>query len=764
MLTFPEVLSHQGIVVYPDDEDCNLFYPLQGVPHLRMDAGVPVFRAVFWTDDATGPAASSGAVAGLRGALLNFDVDLAIPTDVLNQVREQIERSGVREQRQRAIERQERERADRLARARGEGVSTASLNIPELGPVRFGSMRVTDGKVVLLTEQGGGFVEWASAGGPPSMIGTNNAAFALRLGAEGAAVWHGALLQDAASIGVRFELEFEARLPSLEIHIWAGSTQSLDVERVYARVVEKHDDGCDENETSRYETTELTETLQEEGLINIEIIKGSAQVSEEHVSKLRSVAIDMMAEKIKEILKSKLSLLSDADRKNSLINVMKQQVNSFAELRLSQRDVITWNAAPQATIASFFKGISQTDRESLMTVVDLANPVVQTLEIEVTAIAEWDADPRIAQVRVSVNYRRSTVQPVKEVLLTKAKPTETLFWRREGRGGEDVTYEAEAFIVGSAQPIRLASGRTNGKIVISLPRLGRFQATFRPHPDTFQGRGSAKITGVEVAYTYKTPGEPDHRSGSIMLVADNLLTGQVIDETTFREINAPLVVSATYFRDGDQPVRLEGTRDLWMPNGIGQMTMPSPWAHKIDVSVQARRIENLARITLELEHSDPASGFRSDAAVMLDEAVEWQASGSLPTPDEHAEKFRWRYTVVGLDDQMVRGPWVDAEGDQALLLPVMAVKLRTQLLDLGGAFAAAIVRLTYRDDMAGFRASHEFFLSAPGQDPMWLIPRTDPNRSTYDVELTLIRTDDGSEVVAPLASHDGANLILRPPA
>ena len=55
MLTFPEVFTHKGVVVYPDDEDPNLYYPCSGRVALRVDSsGRPVFRAVFWTDDASG--------------------------------------------------------------------------------------------------------------------------------------------------------------------------------------------------------------------------------------------------------------------------------------------------------------------------------------------------------------------------------------------------------------------------------------------------------------------------------------------------------------------------------------------------------------------------------------------------------------------------------------------------------------------------------------------------------------------------------------
>src|SRR6478752_6297740 len=97
MLTFPEVLTLDDVVVYPDDDDPNLFYLLSGRPRLRLDAaGKPVFRGLFWTDDASG---TEPGVAGLRGALLNFDVNLAIPDRVKDDLLEEIKRTGVQAQR-----------------------------------------------------------------------------------------------------------------------------------------------------------------------------------------------------------------------------------------------------------------------------------------------------------------------------------------------------------------------------------------------------------------------------------------------------------------------------------------------------------------------------------------------------------------------------------------------------------------------------------------------------------------------------------------
>lgn len=758
MLTFPEVITHEGVVVYPDDEDPNLFYCLQGVPRLRRRDGLPVFRAVFWTDQADG----GESVAGLAGALVNFDVDLSIPQPVLDQIEARIASSGVQQQRQRVMERDERERLDRLARARGEAPDPSQVRVPEIGEVRFGSLRVTEGTVTLLQESEGDFVPWASTGGPPSLIGENNAAFALRLSPVGAAVWHGALRQNAAAIGVRFDLKFEARLPSLQIHIWAGSTQSFSLQREAERVVENRDQGCSDADVERVDTTEIVQSLEEEGLVHIEVIKGQAQISDEHVSQLRNLAMEMISNRVKEILKSRLKGITDEERRSSLIKVVEEEVNAFAELRFTQRDVVEWRAAPQATITDFFNNLNQSQLRELVTVVDLSDPVVSTLEVPIEVVADWDAEPKINNVIVSVEYRSANVEPRKEISLNRTTPRDTLRWRRVGRGNEQLRYEARVFLVGAAEPIELTGGRTNGAITVLVPRMGSFKAVFKAHPDTFLGKGTGKISAVQIDYRYKPVGAEDHRSGSKVIGPDQVNDGVVLQETTFRQIDAPLLVKTTFFRAQEAALEVEGERQLWLRGGESQMQLPAPWPDSLRIAARVPPTPGLREVRLEIEHRDPETGFESDGRILLDEDGEWEGSTTVVQARKEAESFRYRYSVTGAE-QLSMGPWVDSAGDQALVLPVLGVHVRTTLLRLGQEFAIAIVRLRYRDETRGFETSHEFFLTPESEDPVWLVPRVDPNDDRYHVGLLLIRAEDSSEVVVPEAEASGVNLLLRPP-
>ena len=84
MITVPIVLNHKDIAVYPDDQDCNLFYYIRTTPRIRkLENGIPVFSGLFWTDDATG---KMDSVAGLAGGWINFDANLGFTEEEENEL------------------------------------------------------------------------------------------------------------------------------------------------------------------------------------------------------------------------------------------------------------------------------------------------------------------------------------------------------------------------------------------------------------------------------------------------------------------------------------------------------------------------------------------------------------------------------------------------------------------------------------------------------------------------------------------------------
>jgi hypothetical protein len=759
--TLPSVLSHPDAEVLPDDRDINLYHLVPNVPHLRVDKGVPVFRGLFWANRLNGGSPTDGP---LGGALLNFDVNLDIRPEVQEEIRKQLEASGVQQQRQEEMLREERERVERMARATGQ--APAAPHVPAIGPIRFGSIEYLSGNVVLLVEKEGDFVKWSSAGGPPSLMGSNNAAFALRLSSQAAEIWYQGLEQDATAISLRYELKFQVSLPSLDIHIWAGSSEHFEIERKVDRVIQNMDTGCGDADVERIDVKEVTEQLLQEGLINIEITKGTAKVSDEHVAQLRDVAINLMTDRVKEIMMSRIRGMTEEERRTGLQQKVVEDVHAFAELRLSQSDVVEWSVNPQATLTNFLGGLTGEDRKKLVTLVDLANPVVATLEAPVTVDAPWDGDPGVAKVDVKVTYPAAPFedQKVQEISLDKATPQATLRWRRNRGDRGTLDYTAHAYIHGVREPVEIAKGTTNGPIHVEVPEIGKLALRARPYGDDFALKGSGKITAVQLDYEYGSDDESDHIANSLVLRGEDAAAGHPVAHRISGQIHGPVLIKPTYLREDGAPITGSEIKAYVRPGEEFRVDLPSAWPDKLRVGARVRPgITGLTQVGVELKHSNPAQGFESDARMLLAEDVEWAGSTLLAQAQAANQRFRYRYSVQGVD-QLAESPWLDAEGDGELpVLPVLAVRVRLNRLGLGQRFSDAIVRLVYTDpSRPDVEVSHEMFLDDPAAEPVWLIPRASSHVDSYRYSMSLT-TVDGAPVEVPETDGRGENLVLRVP-
>jgi hypothetical protein len=299
-----------------------------------------------------------------------------------------------------------------------------------------------------------------------------------------------------------------------------------------------------------------------------------------------------------------------------------------------------------------------------------------------------------------------------------------------------------------------------------VPNLGSFKVKLRPHPSMFATAGSGKITAVAVDYEYKTPGEPDHVADRAVLRPADLDTGVVISHATFRQIDAPIRFRPTYLRD-NAPAITGREQQTWVQTGREAVVeIPQPWTDFLRVGARVLNVDGLKGAKLELQYND--GDFQSDGAISLDKDGEdtsggsWSGISLLPQVDKAKQQFKYRYTVEG-PGQLVVGPWVDAVGDQELVLPVLSVKLRTDRLKIGTDFSEVLVSMKYADTPRRFETRHEFFLNKEHPSDTWLVPRVDSNQDSYSYSLTLFRPT-GESVDVPAREGHGENLILMPPA
>ncbi len=759
MLSPIAVLNLNEAVVFPDDQDCNLFYILSTTPRIRMQDDSPVFSGLFWTDQANG---ASGSVAGLMGGWINFDVNLGITDELRDKVKQEIKKADIQEARRKQIAKEEIERLTLIAKARGES-SVPDPDLPEIGDIHFGAIQFTEGTVTLLEETAGGMVAWSSAGGPASLIGDNNAAFALRLNPEGAAVWYKALKDDVKAISVRYDLKFQARLPSLEIRAWAGSTQSSEINRKVERVWRNTDQGCSDADVERINVKEVRESLLEEGLMNIEINKGSTQISDEHVSQLRNLAIQLIDEKIKEIIKSRIHGMTEEERRTSMIEVMTEEVSSFVELRFTQRDVVTWSVAPQATLMNFLQGISETDKKHVTQLVDLSDPVVSTVEIPVQVNAPWDATPFVTSVKVIALYPSANEE--KSWIFSKAQNTDTWRFRRPSNDDGIVEYSYEVYFMGRSEPLVVSGKKTNGTLNIEVGKVGVIDLNFKPHPILSSLSGKNQVTTIQVDVQYKGADAAEHFATSLVFKPEEL-EGKKLERSIFRPIDAPVDYQVKYYNKDGSTVDLPQKKYYLSESQTGDVFTPSPYEDTLELGVELgiQPDESLKKVLVEFLYQDTVHDFESQEKVVLAAEDDWDAVvARLVQVDRNQQDFSYRYRLLG-DNTIARSGWIKASGDQTLVLPILPVTIDISRLQLGEKYLNIILELLYEEPGSEESIRQQIFLSQhdAGKPLHWYIPRMNASHETYTYALTLFPPTGESITIEPQTAR-GRFLIIQEP-
>ncbi len=755
MTTLPQISVIDDIIAFPDDENPNMFYLARSTPQIRMDGNMPIFNGLFWTDKANGTGEST---AGLAGGYINFDINLGISEEEKKKAAKKLKSMNIQKQRRREIVKLEKERLGLIAKARGESRAPEPA-VPAVGPITFGALEYTDGTVTLLEEKSGGLVSWSSAGGPASLVGDNNAAFAIRLSPDGAAVWYKALKQGDKAISTRYDLKFRLRLPSLEIRAWAGSTQKSEIERKVDRVWKNQDQGCSDADVERIDVSSVVESMSEEGLVNIEIKKGSTEISDEHVSQLRDMAIKLIEDKVKEIIKSRIHGMTEEERKTSMIEVMKEEIRSFVELRFTQRDVVEWKMAPQATIMNFLEDVSEENKRNITKMVDLSDDIVGTLEIPVQVNAPWEEAPHVSSVKVTAEY--PSAKASKSWLFDKNKTKEKWLFRRPKKDNALVKYTSEVYFKGVSKPLLIPTKETNGLINIEVGKVGFMQANFKPHATLNSLSGDNKVINIQVAINYKSEGDPDHFNTTLLFKPEDV-DGKKLERAVYKHINAPIEYVVTYFSKNGKVIEMPSQKYYFTENQAGDIFTPNPYEDtlELDVELGMSPDQSLKKIIVEFQYKDEQNEFTSEDKVELAAEDDWEpVTAKLVQLDREVQTFRYRYKLIG-DNLFSKSGWVESSGDQTLILPILQVGIDVNRLKIGEKYQNVVLEMAYKNENQ--KINHQFFLnSESAKKPLnWFIPRIDETHDAYSYSMTLY-PEQGDQIEAKDLEGKGKFLIIK---
>ena len=407
MLKVPALTQIESVTIFADDTLFYLFYPVASAPSIRLDEhGKPIFLLVKYAFSDEDRLRNPSAPAG--GGYLNFDIQFDVPPETLAKVRAQL-------QPQVDAEWQRLKNGTAAEQAQPGVVGTTTP--PQ---VAFGEPTWTGGKVSLDAPQAAELVSARVAEAQPSLLAGNIAVFSLDLTSDGAtfmqktlATPSGAGASDLTVLQVAYDLTFWARLPAAHIHIHADSQKIH--EYLHKQMEGRGVDNCT---TYDFDHTDITtDTASVTGAIDVQIDTGSGSLPPSVMDELRRYSLDL----VKQMIQSQFFTETPPEQQqpgddtsdhpapppgSSSQKYLKQTYDSATmtlDFDLQQSSVVEWPIHPQATLETFFKGMSAEQLKQFVRVIDLEDDFFKSLEVNARAFTSF-GDGVVSNVEVQVHY------------------------------------------------------------------------------------------------------------------------------------------------------------------------------------------------------------------------------------------------------------------------------------------------------------------------------------------------------------------------
>lgn len=576
------------------------------------------------------------------------------------------------------------------------------------------------------------FVEQIIGGATPSLLGNLRSIFSLSLTQNGAAFLEGLYSQDAAPVGVVYDLEFYGLRPAVEVTIHANLSR-----------IQKHFGAGLGGQYSWFKAdiSAGIDFLEETGDIKIEI---TSQMVGEEAEKSKKLALDLFKERIVQEMFKPSSPLREAQQAVSTatsvatgasssmsnqssggaisltLKVERSYENKFIKYDFSERMPEKRRHAPQAFLPLL---MSEQALQERIQRVDLSNKFFQTIQVLTTGPTEQEfTDLGIRQVSANFSYEQ-----VQQTLLFRPNSTGDKVFAAS-RGGRD----SLAYTVQLTYDFLHNSGIDTDSFQYTLPVETHVGQSLLINPrrdfgslnvEIEAGRIDVTVKQIDVVLHYTS--DDGHFSAEELLRIDlPQITSSSWRVRTTEPIDPQYTAQVTYFFDDDT---------VWQaPETIRTeplLRIDAPFSHERSLLIRPNVItDTFTEITLEVLYSDIDHGYERSFIVHL---VPPFASTELcwPILDPNCQLIRYRETTFeqGITHE---GEWIETEGGSVIpglknsRQVTVTVRLIGQNFEVAGIDALVVV-LEQLDGEGNAFTRHDLFF-ATGEPMMQSVVFTIP--------------------------------------
>jgi hypothetical protein len=727
----------QGVSVLTDHEDRMQYYVLPLVPRLttRPDAAgraVPQLQLIRFAGDTA------------TGGFLNFDVDLGIPEEKLEAIREELRASY-------KLPAPPRLAPPPIVDGSVRLMLFGSESPPPPGP----GEKPKPAPVVPATDAGAPqFVLRINQAAKPSLEGDERAAFSVALDQTGVEILDAALRGEMSPIGVVYSLSYVGLRPAYRVHVEA------DWDRVQQHLAEQTSVN---SLIFSYEVDKLVDKLVEDRVIVIEadtyVAEGeeggeaAASGKDEALDELKDMVLNTFFEPSVNPITESGSFVDGAKRVTQLLatagigslfsrrevdttRIDKKSLNAT----FSERTAVLRTIYPQGHLAGLLSAVEAGIDPSRFTVsVKTGDDFFKRRTVRVISRADWEAD-RIASINVALTYGRVT----KNVVLDPTTAEQTVSWPSVMNGTVMVRDVSVSYTVGfkpaagNGRPTTLHSvaETISGDAFEVFPRdLYEVMSV----PINVVGFPWERYPTVELDLRYRDDANRIDQSQHYLLTEQ--VAAQTVSEQVFlvdrshREVEYSLVLHGS---DGGQVARPSVTTT----DGLIRVTDPFPRRHVLTIAAPAAMFDTVERVYVDCSYDDGGKVQQTASYdFAADRALSQTFSIELDDPENHEVTFR--ATLVFRDGHVVELPESVTTEKRLLLRPDMkghrSVAVRPEPVDFAKRNLREILVETLFEDreaQPALRFADSFTLQASTDRMRFEFDYVDPARDGYRYRLT----------------------------
>lgn len=783
MISLPVVLTYKDISVFPDHEDCNLYYCLRTTPQVRInDAGEPVFRSIFWSSD---KANDEKTFSGVRGGRMTFDVNLSVSADEEKRIAELLRASGIQQKRYNEIIAREKKRENLLSAITSRPEqddddeksghesslsgfleneqSAARTRIAKVDKITFGTVTYTSGSFELNDGNGGSLVEWHNGTRKPAMFGDNNAAVAVQFTPEGAAVACRAIQQRAQTVSVYFDMKVRMAMPALNVRIYAGSVEASSITRHL-------DYGCRKGKVYQDKQRNLTELLTDLGVINIEI--DNLGLDEKTAHSIYDSMMSIMQKKVEEIVNSKIIPLTPEERKDQVNMILEQELKSFTEINFTETSNFDFNFAPQASLQEFFDNVTDEQLNKMVTLIDMSEKVFEWKRNMICADAPWNEKPFVNKIKVDCEYLslpEGHSERIRSFVFDENKQTEEWDFTTSKIIKDDNTirYTPHVYLKGHTydddEGITLPTQTTTGNyVIVSIGKIGIIDVTLKANPNVLNLPSDLKVSSIMCDFWY------NDAKGKRIMGPEQIILRDLEGEVKFEKdlgiiLDQPLHYQVTYNFKNIDPIKLPEKKFYLGDDGVKTIYSDFPFKNRKTIQVE-----------LPTDPDDSVKEINGDIfygkytfPVQLSKEDEWEPKKvNLCTLDEVIKNYTYQFNLKynNSEFEMLKSEIMKGNTESSsLVVPIKKIEVAgIDLMSLGTKYYRAQVTISLPE---GFGRPIEFSLSKKDSEleskKFYVFC---PEDKKLELNWTMSLWDmEGNELPAVNGKTDKLFFILTPP-